>query len=135
MAQTDSSNVPPDKDHKPTGCKEISTRTSPPRGIARSAGVVSLAVSISRVLGLVREQVIASLFGADMRTDAFQTAFRAPNLLRDLFAEGALSTAFVTTFSKKIALEGDAQAWRLANKVATLTAVWMSGITLCGILF
>src|ERR671937_348484 len=56
-------------------------------------------------------------------------------LLRDLFAEGALSTAFITTFSKKIAVDGDESAWRLANKVATLTAVFMSAITLLGIVF
>jgi putative peptidoglycan lipid II flippase len=62
-------------------------------------------------------------------------AFRLPNLLRDLFAEGALSTAFITTFSKKIAVEGDESAWRLANKVATLTAVFMSVVTLLGIVF
>jgi putative peptidoglycan lipid II flippase len=62
-------------------------------------------------------------------------AFRLPNLLRDLFAEGALSTAFITTFSKKIAVEGDESAWRLANKVATLTAVFMSAVTLLGIVF
>src|SRR5262249_55050144 len=57
------------------------------------------------------------------------------NLLRDLFAEGALSTAFITTFAKKIAVEGDESAWRLANKVATLTAVFMSAVTLLGIIF
>src|SRR4051812_2665198 len=62
-------------------------------------------------------------------------AFRIPNLLRDLFAEGALSTAFITTFSKKIATDGDESAWRLANKVATLTAVFMSVVTLLGVLF
>jgi putative peptidoglycan lipid II flippase len=67
--------------------------------------------------------------------DAFVAAFRVPNLLRDLFAEGALSTAFVTTFSKKIASEGDASAWRLANKMATLTAVVLSACTLLGIAF
>ena len=61
----------------------------------------------SRVLGLARDQIFAGIFGAGTGTDAFLTAFRAPNLLRDLFAEGALSTAFVTTFSKKIQLEGD----------------------------
>src|ERR1700751_5369952 len=62
-------------------------------------------------------------------------AFRLPNLLRDLFAEGALSTAFITTFSKKITIEGDQSAWRLGNKVATLTAVFMSAVTLLGIVF
>ncbi|TCO90904.1 putative peptidoglycan lipid II flippase [Chthoniobacter flavus] len=99
----------------------------------RSAGLVSLAVMSSRLLGLVREQVFAALFGASAQMDAFIAAFRAPNLLRDLFAEGALSTAFITTFSEKITKEGDDAAWRLANKVATLAAVFMSLVTLLGI--
>ena len=99
----------------------------------KSAGLVSLAVMSSRLLGLVREQVFAALFGASAGMDAFIAAFRAPNLLRDLFAEGALSTAFITTFSEKITKEGDGEAWRLANKVATLTAVFMSAVTLVGI--
>jgi putative peptidoglycan lipid II flippase len=106
----------------------------PRRSAARSAGVIGLAVMSSRVLGLVREMVFASLFGAGRSLDAFVVAFRTPNLLRDLFAEGALSTAFVTTFSKKIATEGDQSAWGLANKVATLAAVFLSGIVLLGIL-
>lgn len=89
----------------------------------------------SRVLGLIREQVFAGLFGAGKDLDAFLMAFRVPNLLRDLFAEGALSIAFITTFSGKIATEGDEAAWRLANKVATLTAVFMSTVTLLGIAF
>ena len=79
--------------------------------------------------------MFAGLFGAGKNLDAFLMAFRVPNLLRDLFAEGALSTAFITTFSKKIATDGDESAWRLANKVATLTAVFISAITLLGILF
>ena len=99
----------------------------------RAAGVVGLAVACSRVLGLVRELVLAALFGK-YATDIFYMAFRIPNLLRDLFAEGALSTAFITTFSKKIAVEGDDSAWRLANKMATLTTVFMSLVTLLGVL-
>ena len=102
-------------------------------GSTRAAGVVGLAVMCSRVLGLARDQIFAGLFGAGTGTDAFLTAFRAPNLLRDLFAEGALSTAFVTTFSKKIQLEGDRAAWRLANKMATLTVIFMSLVTILGI--
>ncbi|HSY15113.1 MAG TPA: lipid II flippase MurJ, partial [Jatrophihabitantaceae bacterium] len=89
----------------------------------RAAGVVGLAVLCSRVLGLAREQIFAALFGGGRIMDAFTIAFRIPNLLRDLFAEGALSTAFVTTFSKTVATQGEGAAWRLANKVATLTAV------------
>src|SRR5438270_732804 len=101
----------------------------------RATGVVGIAILSSRLLGLIREMVFAGLFGAGKNLDAFLMAFRLPNLLRDLFAEGALSTAFITTFSKKIAVEGDQSAWRLANKVATLVAVFMSGITLLGIVF
>ena len=101
----------------------------------RATGVVGLAILCSRLLGLIREQVFAGLFGAGKNLDAFLMAFRLPNLLRDLFAEGALSTAFITTFSKKIAVDGDESAWRLANKVATLTAVFMSIITVLGIVF
>src|SRR6184192_1720147 len=105
------------------------------RGSTRAAGVVGMAILSSRVLGLIRETIFAGLFGAGKNLDAFLMAFRLPNLLRDLFAEGALSTAFITTFSKKIAVEGDESAWRLANKVATLTAVFMSVVTLLGIVF
>src|SRR5438067_10805428 len=101
----------------------------------RATGIVGLAVLCSRVLGLIREQIFAGLFGAGKNLDAFLIAFRVPNLLRDLFAEGALSTAFITTFSKRIATEGDESAWRLGNKVATLTAIFMSVITLVGIIF
>ena len=101
----------------------------------RATGIVGLAVLCSRVLGLIREQIFAGLFGAGKNLDAFLMAFRLPNLLRDLFAEGALSTAFITTFSGKIAKEGDESAWGLANKIATLTAVFMSAVTLLGIIF
>src|SRR6202167_4991522 len=89
----------------------------------RAAGVVALAVLCSRVLGLAREQIFAALFGGGRIMDAFTIAFRIPNLLRDLFAEGALSTAFVTVFSKTVARSGDQAAWELANKVATMTAL------------
>src|SRR5947207_15431252 len=103
------------------------------RATTRATGIVGIAILCSRVLGLIREIVFAGLFGAGRNLDAFLMAFRLPNLLRDLFAEGALSTAFITTFSKKIAIEGDESAWRLANKVAKLAAVIMSAVTLLGI--
>src|ERR1700704_682603 len=99
----------------------------------RATGLVGIAILCSRVLGLVREVIFASLFGASRNMDAFLTAFRAPNMLRDLFAEGALSTAFVTTFSRRIATDGDESAWSLASKVATLTLVFMSVVTLLGV--
>ena len=99
----------------------------------KAAGIVSLAVLCSRVLGVARELIFAALFGSRLM-DAFTIAFRIPNLLRDLFAEGALSTAFVTTFTRTTALEGDQAAWKLANKVATLAIVFLSAITIVGIL-
>ena len=101
----------------------------------RAASVVGLAVLCSRILGLAREQIFAALFGGGRVMDAFTIAFRIPNLLRDLFAEGALSTAFVTVFTRTATLEDEAAAWRLANKVATLTAVTLSAITILGILW
>jgi putative peptidoglycan lipid II flippase len=107
--------------------------SSPQRASTRATGVVGVAILCSRLLGLVREIVVAALFGATRNLDAFLTAFRAPNMLRDLFAEGALSTAFVTTFSRRIATDGDESAWSLASKVATLTLVFMSAVTLLGI--
>ncbi len=89
----------------------------------------------SRLLGLVREQVFAAMFGGGLLMDAFTVAFRIPNLLRDLFAEGALSTAFVTVFSRTISREGDAAAFRLGNKITTLALLTLSIITLLGITF
>jgi len=101
----------------------------------KAAGIVAGAVMISRVLGLARELIFAGLFGAGRGMDAFLTAFRAPNLLRDLFAEGALSTAFVTVFSQRIATEGEGSAWKLASKMATLTTIFMSLVSLLGVIF
>jgi putative peptidoglycan lipid II flippase len=101
---------------------------------AKATGKVSAAVMASRVLGLAREMMFAGLFGGSRWMDCFYLAFKVPNLLRDLFAEGALSQAFVTTFSKKLKSEGEAPAWALANKMMTLAAVFMSGVTLLGIL-
>src|SRR5213593_3803654 len=103
--------------------------------LARRAGVVSAAVLASRVLGLVREQVFAVFFGAGRELDAFITAFRIPNLLRDLFAEGALSAAFVTTFTWRLEHDGEAAAWRLANLVVNALAIVVGAITLAGIWF
>ena len=101
----------------------------------RAAGIIGLAVMCSRVLGLIREQICAALFGGGGAMDAFTAAFRIPNLLRDLFAEGALSTAFVATFSKTAARSNDAAAWSLANKIATLAAIVLGALCALGIVF
>src|SRR5213592_2936711 len=100
--------------------------------VARNASIVSVAVMASRVLGLVRDQVFAIFFGAGMQYDAFLTAFRIPNLLRDLFAEGALSSAFVTTFSQVLETKGKQEAVRLSNRVATAMILAIVAISLLG---
>ncbi len=107
------------------------------RGTARALGLVSIAILCSRVLGLVREVVLNALFAGKENLkwlDCFIMAFKTPNMLRDLFAEGALSTAFVTVFTKKIQTDGDAEAWKLARKVATLAGVFMTGLSILGVL-
>ncbi len=102
--------------------------------VARSASVVGLAVLSSRVLGLVRETVFAAFFGAGAAFDAFVTAFRIPNLFRDLFAEGALSAAFVKTFSQTLDRHGEARAWRLASLVFSTLAAVVTLLVLAGML-
>ena len=100
--------------------------------LARRASVVSIAVLASRVLGVVREQIFAVFFGAGRELDAFITAFRIPNLLRDLFAEGALSAAFVSTFTQYLERGGEAAAWRLASLVINALLIVVGTITLIG---
>jgi putative peptidoglycan lipid II flippase len=89
----------------------------------------------SRILGLVREQVMAYLFGAGNAVDAFNVAFRIPNLVRDLFAEGVMSAAFVPTFTRSLAIEGRAAAWRLGNHVINGLLVATLAVVLVGLVF
>ncbi len=88
------------------------------KSLVRSAGLISAATMLSRVLGLVREQLFAALMGATALADAFNVAFRIPNLLRDLFAEGALSQAFVPTFKSELKHHGQVSAYAMANRLA-----------------
>ncbi len=99
---------------------------------ARAAGKVSVAVFISRILGLVREQVLAAVFGASFLMDAWLVAFRIPSMLRDLFAEGALSSAFVPTFTAALRNEGAQRSWQLANLVFStiLVLLGLAGVLL-----
>ena len=103
--------------------------------IAGAASKVSIAVMCSRVLGLVREQAFAALFGAGFAFDSFVVAFRIPNLLRDLFGEGALSAAFVTVFSDYDETRGPEATWKLAGNVLVFITILLSLITILGILF
>ena len=96
---------------------------------------LSAATMTSRVLGLVREQLLAILLGANRYSDAFVIAFRIPNLLRDLFAEGALSSAFVPTFAATRRHQGEAAARALAGTVVALVMVVVGALVLAGMLW
>jgi putative peptidoglycan lipid II flippase len=89
----------------------------------------------SRILGVVREQVLAAFFGAGNAMDAYNVAYRIPNLVRDLFAEGAMSSAFVPTFTRHLTNEGKASAWRLGNLVINGLIVITAGLVIIGIVF
>lgn len=110
-------------------------RTAQSEHVARSAGVVSIAIFMSRITGLVREMVMAQKFGAGFAYDAFLLGFRIPNLTRDLFAEGALSSAFVPTFTAYLARGEKAEAARLSNLVATAIICVVGLLCVLGIIF
>ena len=103
--------------------------------VTRASGIVSLAVMVSRILGLARETAIGYYFPAKTSADPFYLAFRIPNFLRDMFGEGILSKAFVTTFLATEAEDGEAAAWNLANRIFNLTFLLLIGITALGIIF
>ena len=89
----------------------------------------------SRILGVVREQVLAAYFGAGNAMDAYNVAYRIPNLVRDLFAEGAMSGAFVPTFTKHLTNQGRESAWRLGNLVINALIVITACLVVLGIVF
>ena len=90
--------------------------------LLKSASTVSLWTLASRITGLVRESLLAAMFGASALTDAFNVAFRIPNLFRRLFAEGAFSQAFVPVLAATRAQHGDAATKQVVDKVATVLA-------------
>lgn len=103
--------------------------------IAKHAAVMGAATFISRIAGLIREQTFAYLFGASAMTDAFNVAFRIPNLLRDLFAEGAMSAAFVPTFNGVLEKEGKERAFQVTNLTLCALFLILGALTLVGIYF
>lgn len=114
---------------------QLTDKTNNNNTIAKSATAVGLAVMCSRVLGLVREQIFAGLFGAGVTYDAFVVAFRIPNLLRDLFGEGALSAAFVTVFTAYDTTRPQEDTRRLASNVLTFILILLSLLTLLAVYF
>jgi len=101
------------------------------RKVTRAAGVVGLATLASRVGGYLRDRVIAQFFGAGMESDAFFVAFRIPNLLRRLFAEGTLTIAFIPVFTEVLKLKGERQAFLLAR--AAMSMLVLALVAACGL--
>ncbi|MCF8167769.1 MAG: lipid II flippase MurJ, partial [Rhodoferax sp.] len=87
--------------------------------LIKSASIVSLLTLASRITGLVRDLLMASTFGVSAMTDAFWVAFRIPNMLRRMFAEGAFSQAFVPVLASSRELRGEAATHQLIDAVAT----------------
>jgi len=103
--------------------------------IAAATMVMASATSLSRIAGLVRDVVVARLFGAGMMTDAFFMAFTIPNLLRRFFGEGSLTAAFVPIFSEVFHQRGEKEAQQLANRCVTLLLLIMLVVVSLGVLF
>ena len=120
----------------PTGSpKPLTSKTFSPVNVLEAAGVMGFATLLSRLMGLIREQIFAFLFGAGNLTDAYNVAFRIPNLLRDLFAEGAMSASLVPTFTDTRVKEGDRHGWRVAGLVFRSLFLIVSLLAIFGIIF
>ncbi len=87
--------------------------------VARAAGVVGISTMLSRIFGFIRDMVVARYFGAGLVTDAFFVAFRIPNLLRRLLAEGSLTVSFVPVFTEYLKVKSKEEALELANVAFT----------------
>ncbi|OQW33050.1 MAG: hypothetical protein A4E19_06815 [Nitrospira sp. SG-bin1] len=104
------------------------------RSVVKAAGVIGVATFSSRILGFVRDMVLARLFGATPAADAFFVAFRIPSLLRELFAEGSMSSAFIPVYTEYRATRGKQDAWELASAVFTALLTVVTLVTVIGIL-
>src|SRR6185437_4356935 len=101
--------------------------------VVKAAGVIGVATFSSRILGFIRDMVLARFFGATPAADAFFIAFRIPSLLRELFAEGSMSSAFIPVYTEYRTIRSKQEAWELASAVFTtlltiVTLVMMVGI-------
>ncbi len=102
--------------------------------LTKAVGVVSGATLLSRILGFVRDIVIARCFGAGLYSDAFFVAFRIPNIFRRLFAEGSLSISFIPVFSEYLVKKGKDEAFSLAGSAVRLLSIILVAVTITGII-
>ncbi|MGA1865539.1 MAG: murein biosynthesis integral membrane protein MurJ [bacterium] len=103
--------------------------------LLKSAGIISMATMISRILGYIRDMILAQIFGAEMVADAFFVAFKIPNLLRRLLGEGSLSASFIPVFTEYIEKRQKEEAWDLASNILCLTVTVTILLTILVILF
>ncbi|MDY7032941.1 MAG: murein biosynthesis integral membrane protein MurJ [Thermodesulfobacteriota bacterium] len=103
------------------------------RKIAKAAGVVGASTLFSRILGFIRDVVIANYFGATLSADAFFVAFRIPNLLRRLFAEGSLTVSFVPVFTEYLMRKSKRDAIELAYISFTLLSMILVVVSILGV--
>src|SRR5450432_4119670 len=120
---------------EPSGGESSRAAASASERLGSGARRVSALTMLSRLLGLAREQIFALTLGAGVYSDAFLAAFRIPNLLRDLFAEGALSTAFVPTYVRTLRQQGRPAAYALANRVLTTLTLYLGAVALLAMVF
>jgi len=102
--------------------------------VIQDAGVIGAATLLSRILGFMRDMVLARLFGAGAAADAFFVAYRIPNLLRELFAEGSMSAAFIPVFSEYLTKRSARDAWELASAAFTTLLTILTALCLLGVL-
>src|SRR5690348_2814364 len=105
-----------------------------PASIGRSAFLVAAGIFLSRIFGLVRESVFAHYFGLSFAADAFRAALRIPNILQNLFGEGALSASFIPVYARLVAQEDKKEAGKVAGAVFSILALVMSLLVLAGVL-
>ena len=103
--------------------------------VARATGVIGGATLLSRIFGYARDMIMAAFLGAGLVSDAFFVAFTIPNLLRRLFAEGALTVSFIPVFTDYLEKQGRVEAFALARSALRLMSVILLAVTLAGILF
>ncbi len=103
--------------------------------VARAAGIVGSATLLSRLMGYARDMVMSWAFGTGLAADAFYVAYRIPNLLRELLAEGSMSAAFIPVFTETLTKESKERARHLANAVFARLLVILAVLTVLGIIF
>lgn len=115
--------------------KSLAAQGQVEKRIAGAAGIVAFGTLISRILGFIRDMILANLFGATVAADAFYVAFRIPNILRELFAEGSMSAAFIPVFTEYLSKKSRSEAKELASAAFTTLFLLLCVVVAFGIFF